>query len=366
MLPKNLRNSVFESLSLKTMRYVDAVPTRQATGLLADLYQQFTEDFFINGSLTSHSAVPELLAGVWAGGRETIIQADQLDQMTKEAMAATLSRVNDCAYCGDMLISLVHSAGELSAAKGIFRGDENNLQDKQLEQRLQWVAAVASPGGEFPASAPFSAEQMPEAIGSLVAMSHINRYSHVVMDGSPVPFGQSAVKYSALSLFSLELKEVVARDLQPGRSLELLPAAELPQDMSWAQPNPRIADAMARWSASIDRFAKPAVPTAVQDLLRQRVENWQGEAMPLSRSWVQQAVADLDADDHAMAALCLVVALSPWQFSDDLIQPVIEQIPSKTELVKILNFAAFAGARRLGERLGQHYGPSPDALACVA
>jgi hypothetical protein len=29
-------------------------------------------DCVINGSLTSHSRVPELLAGVWVGGREAI------------------------------------------------------------------------------------------------------------------------------------------------------------------------------------------------------------------------------------------------------------------------------------------------------
>lgn len=364
MLPKKLRNSVFERLSVKTMRYVDAVPTHKATGLLAELYQQINEDFFINGSLTSHSAVPELLAGAWAGGRETIIQPDKLDQKTKEAMAATLSGVNDCAYCGDMLISLVHSAGDRSAAKGIFHGNQSPLTDKSLETRLHWVSSVAKPGNPLPATAPFSQAELPEAIGSLVAMSHINRYSHVVMDGSPVPFGQSSAKYAALSMFSLELKEVVARELKPGRSLTLLPPAPLPRDMLWAKAHPRIADTMSRWSHAIKMHADTAIPEPVRALVQNQMQSWNGEAMPVSRTWAQNAVAHLAKEHHALAKLCLVVALSPWQFSDDLMQPVIQQTLSKKELVKILNFAAFSGARRFGERLGNQYLSSP--LASVA
>ncbi|MGC2194360.1 MAG: hypothetical protein WA628_06770 [Terriglobales bacterium] len=39
---------------------------------------------------------------------------------------------------------------------------------------------------------PFAAEELPEAIAAVMAMSDINRFSHVVMDGSPVsaPPGQ--------------------------------------------------------------------------------------------------------------------------------------------------------------------------------
>ena len=213
MLPRKIRYSLFERLSVQTMRYVDAVPAGQTIGLLAEVYQQVAEDFFINGSLTSHSLVPELMAGVWVGGRETIVQPDRLDQKTKEAMAATLSRVSDSPYCGDMLVSLVHSAGDKAAANGIFTGTDAT-PDRLLQQRLQWVTQVATPDGQMTQAVPFSEEELPEAIGALVAMGHINRFSHVVMGGSPVPFGQSRAKYGALSMFALELKDVVNRTLR--------------------------------------------------------------------------------------------------------------------------------------------------------
>ena len=69
MLPKKLRFWLFEALSLRTMRYVHAIPRRKATGLVAQVYDMIEEDFFINGSLISRSKVPELMAGIWTAGR---------------------------------------------------------------------------------------------------------------------------------------------------------------------------------------------------------------------------------------------------------------------------------------------------------
>ena len=73
MLPAKLRFELIERMSVKTMRYVSAVPRAKADGLVARIYDMIAEDFFINGSLTGHSKVPSLLAGVWTGGRESIL-----------------------------------------------------------------------------------------------------------------------------------------------------------------------------------------------------------------------------------------------------------------------------------------------------
>ena len=69
MLPSTLRYWLFDTLSVRTMRYVSAVPARKARGLTRDVYEMIREDFFRNGSLTSRSKVPELMAAIWTGGR---------------------------------------------------------------------------------------------------------------------------------------------------------------------------------------------------------------------------------------------------------------------------------------------------------
>src|SRR5262249_62182675 len=92
MLLTKLRFELIERMSVKTMRYVSAVPRAKANGLVARIYDMIAEDFFINGSLTSHSKVPPLLAGVWTGGRGSILVAGRLDRTAKETMMAGLSR----------------------------------------------------------------------------------------------------------------------------------------------------------------------------------------------------------------------------------------------------------------------------------
>jgi len=84
MLPKRLRFRLFEVLSLKTMRYVHAIPRRNASGLVAQVYSMIEEDFFINGSLTSRSKAPALMAGIWTAGRESILVHDRMDRITRK------------------------------------------------------------------------------------------------------------------------------------------------------------------------------------------------------------------------------------------------------------------------------------------
>lgn len=355
MLPKRLRFWLFETLSLKTMRYVHAIPRRKATGLVADVYNMIEEDFFINGSLTSRSKVPALMAGIWTAGRESILVDDRLDRITKEAMNAVLSQVNDCPYCGDMLISLVHAGGQHEAASNIFSEGRVGIADSTLCARLAWVKSVASAGTQDHPPTPFTAEELPEAIAALMAMSDINRFSHVVMDGSPVsaPFGLYGLKAAALRLLGGELRPTQARRLKPGRAVALLPPASLPEDMHWAVPNRRIADALARWAAVVEREASGVVSLAVQDLVVRNLQNWNGEPMPISRSWVNAETDTLSGQDRAIARLALVLAKAPYQVDDIVVGDVVREDQREERFIRILAWASFSSARRFAQRIAE-------------
>jgi len=365
MLPKKLRFWLFETLSLRTMRYVHAIPRSSATGLVAQVYDMIQEDFFINGSLISRSKVPELMAGIWTAGRESILVDDRLDRTTKEAMNAVLSQVNECPYCGDMLISLVHASGKHDTAssifaktEGIFGETEAGIANTTLGKRLAWVKSIATPGAKIDIPAPFTAEELPEAIAALMAMSDINRFSHVVMDGSPVtaPLGLQSVKAAALRLFGGELRATHIKALRPGRALPLLPPALLPADMHWAIPNPRIADALARWTAVVERESSRAVSPDVRDLVACNLERWSGELMPLSRSWVNSEVAGLTGKDRAIARLALVLAKAPYQVDETLVEDVLSGDLCEERFIRILAWASFSGARRFAQRIAETTG----------
>ena len=188
-----------------------------------------------------------------------------------------------------------------------------------------------------------------------MAMSDINRFSHVVMDGSPVsaPFGLRGLKAAALRLFGGELKATHLARLTPGRALPLLPPARLPADMQWAAPNPRIADALARWTGVVEREASSVVSPAVQDLVIRSLNNWNGELMPISRSWVDAEASPLTGPDRAIARLALVLAKAPYQVDGTLVEEVLKEDRGEERFIRILAWASFSSARRFAQRLAE-------------
>jgi hypothetical protein len=252
-----------------------------------------------------------------------------------------------------MLISLVHAGGHHEAASNIFAESEAAIGDGVLRARLAWVRSVASPGTTTHPPAPFTAVELPEAIAALMAMSDINRFSHVVMDGSPVtaPLGIERAKAAALRLFGGELRATHVERLTPGRALSLLPPAALPPDMQWAIPNPRIADALSRWTAAVECEASQVISPAVRDLVACNLQHWNGEQMPISRSWVDVEASALTGRDRAIARLALVLAKAPYQVDEKLVVDVLRECRCEETFIRILAWASFSSARRFAQRL---------------
>jgi hypothetical protein len=130
----------------------------------------------------------------------------------------------------------------------------------------------------------------------------------------------------------------------PGRALELLPAAELPADLGWAAPHPRIAQAISRWAATVARETTAVIPQAVRARVSAVLGNWHNERMPLSRSWVEPEVAGLEGRDRATARLPIVLAKAPYQVSDDRVAELVDG--DEARFVRVLAWASFAAARR--------------------
>jgi AhpD family alkylhydroperoxidase len=362
MLPARLRYWLFDTLSVQTMRYVSAVPTRRAKGLTKAVYDMIREDFFKNGSLTSRSKVPELMAAIWTGGRESMLVADKVDRTTKDAVSAVLSQINDCPYCEDMLISLVHAGGDHEAANDIFVGDSFDASDELLRKRLEWVRAIATDCRHEPEETPFTAEQLPEVIGTLMGMSDINRFSHVVMEDSPVPapFGLRAVKALALRMFGRELEVTRSVPLVPGRALGLLPPAELPDDMLWALPNPRIADAVARWAAAVEKEGAKVISPPVRQVVTRELHGWRGEQMPLDGSWIDSAVTGLSGEDRAIARLAIMIAKASYRVTDKMVADVLGEKRDEERLIRILAWSSFTAARNFARIVAERIAVAAD------
>ncbi|MEW8202653.1 MAG: carboxymuconolactone decarboxylase family protein [Candidatus Thiodiazotropha endolucinida] len=355
ILPENIRYKLFDTLSLKTMRYVDAVSSKDAGPLVKEIYDQIAEDFFINGSLTSRSKVPGVLAAIWSLGREAILVDDKIDRTTKEAMAATVSSINECPYCGDMLVSLVYAGDREEEAKQILNNREDDIDDPVLRERLQWVRLVATPGSPLPASVPFTYEQLPEAISTIMEMNDINRFSHIVMDGSPVnaPFGLQGIKQFALGIFGNELRTTHVAPLVPGRSLHLTPAADLPEDMRWASSNSRISKTLAQWAAAVEVEARDVIPACVQALVRDKLQQWNYKPVPMSRSWVKEELDDLDGEARSIAKLALLLAKAAYQVDEKLVKEVMGPDADQERFIRILAWCSFTASRYVGSHIAE-------------
>ena len=353
LLPEKFRYRLFDNLSLKTMRYVDAVSSKDAGPLVREIYDQIAEDFFINGSLTSRSKVPGVLAAIWTLGREVILVDDKVDRTTKEAMGATMSSINDCPYCSDMLVSLVYAGDRADDAKRILNDNEDTIDDPVLRERLQWVRSVATPGSTPPTSVPFTNEQLPEAISTIMAMNDINRFSHIVMDGSPVnaPFGLQGIKQFALGIFGNELRTTHVQPLVPGRSLHLTPPAELPDDMRWESANPRISRTLSPWAATVENEASGAAPASVQEFVHRNLQQWRFEPMPMSCSWVEQELGELDSEARSIAKLALLLAKAAYQVDEKLVAEVMGPDADQERFIRILAWCSFTASRYVGSHI---------------
>jgi|GEM_PF-1447092 len=355
MLPSNFRYWLFDTLSVQPMRYVDAVPMRKAHGLTKKVFTMINEDFFRNGSLTSRSKVPELMAAIWVGGREAMLVEDKVDRTTKDAITAVLSRINDCPYCEDMLISLVHAAGDHKTASEISAHDKFDGDQDLLGRRLRWVLDISLERSTDDLVTPFTEQQIPEVIGTLMGMHDINRFSHVVMSDTPVPtpFGLRAIKDWALRLFAVELRTTRRLSIEPGRSLDLLPPAELPVDMQWANSNPRVADAVSRWAAAVERESANVIPQQVRKVVTEALAGWDGLPMPLSADWIEQDLQDLKGKERQLAHFAIVVAKASYRTTPKMVEEVLDRDRDQESFIRILAWSSFSAARRLAQVLSE-------------
>jgi hypothetical protein len=137
--------------------------------------------------------------------------------------------------------------------------------------------------------------------------------------------------------------------IEPGGSLGLLPDARLPDDLSWSAGHATVAGAFARASAVLDSAGARSLPLHVRGLVNARLSGAAGE-IGLSRSWVDQAVAEVPAGDRAVAKLALLTALASYQVDADIVASARRDCADDAALVDLTAWASWSAARRAASR----------------
>jgi AhpD family alkylhydroperoxidase len=328
----------------KSIQYIKPVPPASDQGFVGDLYRQMQTDFMAGPVLTLHSPAPEVMAGVWSILRETLL-AGIADRAGKEAVAATVSKLNECPFCVDAHTSLLHATGDHDVAGAILRGDTTGIRDAHLQSLVRWtLASRTAPTTELP-TPPFTPAAAPEILGTALTFHYVNRMVNVFLRDSLLPLPPALMGVTR-RLMGATVGKGMVRPLRAGNSLQFVPQAQLPDEFSWALPNQTVTRALAGFARVVEEGGRVALSEPVRCLVQEHVQAWQGEAVGISRRWVEDAVVDLPERERPQARLALLTALASYQVDEQTIADFQSYEPDDAQLIRATAWASFTAARR--------------------
>jgi AhpD family alkylhydroperoxidase len=324
------------------IRHVSPVPPGSAQGLVAKVYAQLERDFgMLAPPVTLHAVAPEALAAAWLMLRETLLAAAPVRRAEREAVAVAVSRTNACPYCVEVHRTVLHGLVGAGDAAAIGRGQHGSVVDTGLQRRAQWVAQPGQPLGPAALAA--------ELLGTAVTFHYLNRMVNVFLVESPLPPGVPATaRRMIMGLAAAILRPVVRRSADPGGSLDLLPAADLPADLGWAAGTPTIGAAFGRAAAALEAAGARSVPDRVRELVMAELSGWDGRPLGLAAPWVRQRVAALPAAERPAGRLALLSAVASYQVGPSVVEEFRHYRPDDQSLVEVVAWASMAAARRWG------------------
>ncbi|MEU1729937.1 carboxymuconolactone decarboxylase family protein [Streptosporangium sp. NPDC020145] len=333
--------------SLRQVRHVRPVPPARARGLVAEVYTRSEREFgMLAPPVALHSPAPEILAACWMMLRETLLTGGGPGRAVREAVATGVSLGNACPYC----------AGVHGAALGGLVPPEGGAR-RDLAPVEEWARASGTRGR----ATPFPGEQAAEPVGVLVGVAvtfhYLNRMVNVFLDETPLPPRTPGMARGTLMRTLGRLMRPTGGGVEPGGSLDLLPMAPLPGDLSWAAGAPGVAGAFARAASAIEAAGRRSVPGPVRDLLTARLAAWDGGHPGLGGAWAEEAVADLAAEDRPAGRLALLTAFASYRVGEADVDAFRESRGTgDRELVELTGWASMAAARTVG---GWTRGESP-------
>jgi AhpD family alkylhydroperoxidase len=329
--------TVLGQLGLVQVRHVSPVHGGAAQGLVRQVYGQVEQEFGILApSIALHSPAPQVLAASWLMLRETVLVTSKVPRAAKEAVATTVSLGNTCPWC-----VAVHSK--------MLSGLAESIADPELRAVTTWARDCETEECARRHEPACPAAEAPELIGTAVIFHYYNRMVNVFLTEVPLPPGAPKLALRpVMQVLARRMRPAAECTYQPGTSLDLLPAAPAPGDLSWAAGEPVLEEAFARGCAAVDEAGARSVPPSVRELVLAELQSWQGERRGPSRAWVEAAVSGLPAADQSAGRLALLTAFASYQVGRSDIGKFRADRPGDATLIEATAWASLAAARRVG------------------
>nr|AGO97158.1 hypothetical enediyne protein [Streptomyces sp. CNT-179] len=324
MLPTILRAAVRRSLN--DVRHVRPAPPGRARGEVAELYGRVERDFGVLAPpVAMLSPAPECAAATWTALRESLLVPGRTRRADREAVATAVSRSNTCPYCVE-----VHGAtlGSLDGAgSGADAPDPRSRGSLTPAERAE-LGAVE------------------------LTFQHINRLVNVFLPDSPLPeFAPEALRGPLRRATGAVIAARTGPPLSPDTSLELLPRGArnvtVPDDLSWALGEPRIADVLAGVAVVVDEAGSGVLPDTVRALVQGHLATHGTAPAGLGRAWVEEPVAVLPPSDRPLGRLALLTARSSFQVGEDTVAQCRRAGLDDADLVRAVSWAAMTAARHV-------------------
>ncbi len=321
--------------SLRDIRYLTPTDPKDARGVVARVYAEAERDFgLVAAPLALHSPVPEMLAASWQLLRETLLVQGLLSRADKEAVAAAVSRANQCPYCVD-----VHSA----TLRGLQR--KGTPANDRIAGITAWASTASrrSLGGD--GAFPFAAELAPELCGVLMTFEYLNRMVEIFLPGSPLPPQVPArAQPAALAMLGSIMSSHARTPVPAG-----LPSdGELPENFTWAKGNPPIAAALSNAGTVFGgSLPQPLTGAGAVDLVVTELFAWDGSAPGPSRAWAHELVAKLAEPERAAVVLALLTIKAPYQVDDTIVAEFQRHHPGDAALLTLTGWASAVTAARI-------------------
>jgi len=326
-----------------SVRYIKSFDTVYRDSLSLKTLSQIRKEFGAEVEpFTLHMPVPDLLAGAWMACRETLL-AGNGNRNAKELVAATVSTLNRCPYCIDAHnIMLLESSGHRSSKLHA---------EPTLRNISNWASATSTPDSPLLLTHPFTEAEAPSFIGTAVFFHYINRMVTILLGQSPLPFSRGLPKKVSLHLAAWYFRRAIRTNKQQGASLNLLPEAELPDDLSWAKPSDSIAAAFARFAKAVENAGNRSLSKNVRTAVGNAIQNWNGSDPDTNEKWYENEIKRMDGAEKTAGRLAFLTAFNPYRVDQNTVRAFSEHFPGDDILISALAWSSFTAARKIGSWL---------------
>ncbi|VAW59012.1 hypothetical protein MNBD_GAMMA11-1095 [hydrothermal vent metagenome] len=95
------------------------------------------------------------------------------------------------------------------------------------------------------------------------------------------------------------------------------------------------------------------IPVEVRRIVKEQVDLWQGEDIPVGYDWVNKRIDNLNGADKPIAKLALLSAFAPYRVGDTVVNEFQAECPGDRVLRAVTAWASFAAVRKVGTWMWQ-------------